>query len=72
MTSRGAVMSEDRTILRAVFGAVAAEVDEAGPESLLEGIRVALRLRPERLEGLLAQIGVLLRQALVRQPPFGR
>jgi predicted ArsR family transcriptional regulator len=48
--------------LRAVFQAVAAEVDEAGPDSVLEGARMALRLRPEQLEELLAQIRTIINQ----------
>jgi predicted ArsR family transcriptional regulator len=54
--------SEDGALLRAVFEAVAAEVDDAGPGSVLEGTRMALRLRPEQLTGLLAQIRALLEQ----------
>jgi predicted ArsR family transcriptional regulator len=54
--------SEHGTLLRAVFEAVAAEVDEAGPDSVLEGTRMALRLRPEQLTALLAQIRALLEQ----------
>jgi DNA-binding transcriptional ArsR family regulator len=46
--------------LRAVFEAVAAEVDEAGPDSVLEGLRAALWLRPEELEDLLAQVRGLI------------
>jgi len=52
--------SEDGAALRAVFDAVAAEVDEAGPESVLEGVRMALWLRPEELEELLTQVRALL------------
>jgi predicted ArsR family transcriptional regulator len=52
--------------LRAVFQAVAAEIDEAGPESVLEGARMALRLTPEQREELLAQI-----RALINQYPSG-
>jgi predicted ArsR family transcriptional regulator len=55
--------SEDGTMLRAIFGAVAAEVDEAGgPDAVLEGARMALRLRPDELEQLLAQLQALLAQ----------
>lgn len=48
--------------LRAVFQAVAAEIDEAGPESVLEGARMALRLTPEQLEEVLEQIRTLINQ----------
>ena len=56
----------DEDSLRAIFQAVAAEIDEAGPGSVLEGARMALRLRPEQLEDLLAQI-----RALIDKYPFG-
>jgi DNA-binding Lrp family transcriptional regulator len=52
--------------LHAVFQAVAAEIDEAGPESVLMGARMALRLRPEQLEELQAQI-----HSLIDQYPHG-
>ena len=49
-------------MLRAVFEAVAAEVEEAGPDSVLEGARMALRLRPDQLADLLGQIRTLISQ----------
>jgi DNA-binding transcriptional ArsR family regulator len=54
--------SEDGSMLRAVFEAVAAEVEEAGPDSVLEGARMALRLRPDQLADLLGQIRTLISQ----------
>jgi DNA-binding transcriptional ArsR family regulator len=59
-----ALASEDS--IRAVLAAVGAEIEEAGPGSVLEGARMALRLRPEQLEELLAQI-----RALIGQYPGG-
>ncbi len=53
--------NEDGT-LRAIFEAVAAEVDEAGPDSVLEGVRMAMRLRPDQLTELQAQIRFLISQ----------
>jgi hypothetical protein len=54
--------SEDGVMLRAIFEAVAAEVDEAGPDSLLEGARLAMRLSPDQLAGLQAQIAAMIAQ----------
>jgi DNA-binding transcriptional ArsR family regulator len=54
--------SEDGSMLRAVFEAVAAEVEEAGPDPVLEGARMALRLRPDQLTDLLGQIRTLISQ----------
>jgi DNA-binding transcriptional ArsR family regulator len=58
--------SEDGAMLRAIFEAVAAEVDEAGPDSVLEGTRMAMRLRPDQLDELQAQI-----RAMIAQYPAG-
>jgi DNA-binding transcriptional ArsR family regulator len=63
---QGAMGSEDGSALRAVFQAVAAEIEEAGPGAVLEGARMALRLRPEELDELMAQI-----RALIDQYPHG-
>lgn len=60
------LVSEDGATLKAVFEAVAAEIDEAGHDAVLEGTRMALRLRPDQLEELLGQI-----RALVDQYPHG-
>jgi DNA-binding transcriptional ArsR family regulator len=54
--------SEDGAMLRAIFEAVAAEVDEAGPDSVLEGTRMAMRLRPDQLAELQAQIRTMIAQ----------
>lgn len=53
---------EDGAVLRAIFGAVAAEVSEAGPGAVLEGVRMPLRLRPDQLAELLAQLRDVLGQ----------
>jgi len=50
----------DGVSLRAVFEAVGAEVDEAGPGALLEGARMAIWLRPDELEELRAQMLALV------------
>jgi DNA-binding transcriptional ArsR family regulator len=56
-------MSEaDTAVLRAILGAVAAEVGEAGPGALLEGVRMPLRLRPDQVDELLAQLRAVLAQ----------
>lgn len=54
--------SEDAAMLRAIFEAVAAEVNEAGPDSVLEGTRMAMRLRPDQLAELQAQIRDMIAQ----------
>jgi hypothetical protein len=41
---------------------VAAEVSEAGPGALLEGVRMPLMLRPDQLDCLLAQLRDVLEQ----------
>jgi DNA-binding transcriptional ArsR family regulator len=53
---------EERQRLRAVFEALAAEVDDAGPDSVLELARLAVRLRPEQVEDLRAQLRALIAQ----------
>jgi DNA-binding transcriptional ArsR family regulator len=58
--------SEDAVMLRAIFEAVTAEVNEAGPDSVLEGTRMAMRLRPDQLAELQAQI-----RSLTAQYPAG-
>lgn len=52
--------SQEGAVLRAVLAAVAAEANEAGPGALVEGARMALWLRPEQLEDLLARIRELI------------
>ncbi|MGH9107781.1 MAG: helix-turn-helix domain-containing protein [Acidimicrobiales bacterium] len=56
----GAMADESGTMLRAVFQAVAAEVAEAGPGALVEGARMAIRLRPEQLDDLVARVRDLI------------
>lgn len=46
--------------LRAVFEAVAAEVDEAGPDAVVEGVRLPVRLRPGQLQELTSRIQALI------------
>jgi predicted ArsR family transcriptional regulator len=54
--------SDDGAMLRAIFDAVAAEISEAGPDSVLEGARLAMRLRPDQADQLRAQIRELIAQ----------
>lgn len=50
-------------MIRSVFEAVSAEIDEAGgPDAVIEGARMALRLRPDQLEELLARLRDLMGQ----------
>jgi DNA-binding transcriptional ArsR family regulator len=46
--------------LRAIFEAVAAEIEEAGPDAVVEGVRMPLRLGPQQLDELLGQIRALI------------
>jgi DNA-binding transcriptional ArsR family regulator len=46
--------------LQAVFEAVAAEIDEAGPGSVIEGVRMPMRLRPDQLAELLGRVRELI------------
>ena len=50
----------DVSLLRAVPGAVTAEADEAGPDTVAEGVRLALRLRPEQPADLQARMRELI------------
>ena len=57
----GAMNGEDSLMLRSVFEAVAAEIDEAGgPAAVVEGARMALRLRPDQLDELLQRLHDLM------------
>ena len=46
--------------LKAVFDAVAAEIDEAGPDAVIEGVRMPMRLDPGQLDELLGQVRALI------------
>jgi DNA-binding transcriptional ArsR family regulator len=54
--------SEHGAMLRAIFEAVAAEVNEAGEDSVVAGARLAMRLRPDQLAELEDQISGLIAQ----------
>ena len=53
---------EDGAVLHAVFEAVTAEIAEAGPGALLEGVRMPLWLRPDELAELRARLQAVLDQ----------
>lgn len=55
----------------AVIDAVRAELVEAGPESVLELVRLAVRLRPDRLEELGRRVVELVREADAADDPGG-
>jgi DNA-binding transcriptional ArsR family regulator len=57
-----AMSGEDAAVMRATVEAVAAEVHEAGPGALLEGIRMPLWLTPAELADLLEQFRAILDQ----------
>jgi DNA-binding transcriptional ArsR family regulator len=46
--------------LKAVFEAVAAEIDEAGPDAVVEGVRMPVRLGPGQLDELVGRIRALI------------
>ena len=46
--------------LKAVFEAVVAEIDEAGPDAVIEGVRMPMRLGPGQLDELLGQVRALI------------
>jgi predicted ArsR family transcriptional regulator len=55
-----AMSREDTAVMRAIVEAVAAEVAEAGPSALLDGVRMPLWLTPDQLADLLAQFRAIL------------
>jgi hypothetical protein len=55
-------------VRRAVLDAVASELDEAGPGAVIESARMAMRLRPERLERLRAELRRLVAQYDLDEP----
>jgi DNA-binding transcriptional ArsR family regulator len=61
----GTLTTDDGTILRSVFQAVAAEITEAGPGAVVEGARIALRLQPDQLDALVTR----LRELIAEFPP---
>ncbi|MHB1928772.1 MAG: hypothetical protein ACYCUG_05010, partial [Acidimicrobiales bacterium] len=50
----------DAAVLTATLQAISAEVDEAGPGAVIEGARLALRLTPDQLHALVAQLQGLI------------
>lgn len=55
----------------AVIDAARAEIVEAGPDAVLELVRLGIRLRPERLEELTRRLGELISEALAEDDPEG-
>jgi DNA-binding transcriptional ArsR family regulator len=55
----------------AVLEAAAAELVEAGPEAVLQLVRLGIRLRPERLEEIDRRLGELINEALAADDPEG-
>jgi DNA-binding transcriptional ArsR family regulator len=55
-----AMSGEGNVLLPAVFEAVAHEIDEAGPGSVLEGLRMAVWLRPDELAELMTRVRALI------------
>jgi hypothetical protein len=73
----GTLTTDDGTILRSVFQAVAAEISEAGPGAVVEGARLALRLQPDQLDTLVTRLRELIagfpppERHLADEPPPG-
>jgi DNA-binding transcriptional ArsR family regulator len=55
----------------AVLEAAAAELAEAGPDAVLQLVRLGIRLRSERLEELDRRLGELINEALAADDPEG-
>ncbi len=62
---------ESGAVRRAVFDAVAAEVDEAGPDSVVDEARMSMRLRPDRLDDLSRRISQLVDEFANADDPGG-
>jgi DNA-binding transcriptional ArsR family regulator len=55
----------------AVIDAARAEIVEAGPEAVLQLVRLGIRLRPERLEEIDRRLSELINEALAADDPDG-
>jgi DNA-binding transcriptional ArsR family regulator len=55
----------------AVIDAARAEIVEAGPEAVIQLVRLGIRLRPERLEEIDRRLGELMNEALAADDPDG-
>jgi DNA-binding transcriptional ArsR family regulator len=55
----------------AVIDAVRAEIVDAGPDAILQLVRLGIRLRPERLEEVDRRLGELINEALAADDPDG-
>jgi DNA-binding transcriptional ArsR family regulator len=55
----------------AMVDAARAEIAEAGPDAVIELVRLGVRLRPERLEQLGERLAALIREAAADDEPAG-
>ncbi|MFZ0666898.1 MAG: helix-turn-helix domain-containing protein [Acidimicrobiales bacterium] len=55
----------------AVFEAVSAEIGEGGPDSVIDGARLATRLRPDKLDELVGRIRDLIDEYRAADTPDG-
>lgn len=55
----------------AVIDAARAEIVEAGPDAVLELVRLGIRLRPQRLDEINRRLGELINEALAEDDPEG-
>lgn len=62
---------EESAVRRAVFEAVAAEVDEAGSDLVVEQARMAMRLRPDQLDDLAGRLRQLIEEFAHVDDPEG-
>lgn len=58
-------------VRHAVLEAVAVEIDEAGPDATVEGVRMAIRLKPEQLDSVLRHIRSLIEECDEADSPEG-
>ncbi len=58
-------------VRHAVLEAVAAEIEEAGPDAVIEGARMAARLRPEQLTAVLSHLRTLIDDYQAADSPDG-
>lgn len=56
----------------AVIDAVRAEIVDAGPDAILQLVRLGIRLRPERLDEMNRRLGELINEALAADDPDGK
>lgn len=69
--SWGLTLPPDLAANAAVIDAARAEIVDAGPEAIVQLVRLGIRLRPERLEEIDRRFGELINEALAADDPEG-